>query len=249
MRIIFRIAIFLLVFPVISFSQWEKVGYPGGTVRIYAYDSLWVGTAGTDVYLSTDDGDSWQLSTQGLPISYILEIRQLFHRNDTVFIRLGSSRYSIYPHFTDSVLFVRTRKDRSWSTIPNVLFPLDANRKEISKDTILYIGAPLPGTTDYGNFHISIDGGKTWQKRVSSLPDTNASLYNFKFINRRCFASVSYIDTLYTPDTTIGSYSAGYYYSDDFGLHWIKLAPLLNTGQFEYLIQGDLNSLFIVTYP
>jgi hypothetical protein len=237
MRVFFSIAVFSLIFPLVTIAQWEKVGYRGGTVSIHAYDSVWVGTTGNDIYLSTDDGDSWQLSTNGLPISNILEIRQLFYRNDTVFIRLSSSRHSVYPHFTDSVLFIRTHKDRAWSTIPNLLSFPDANRKEISKDTILYVGEPLPGSTDYGYFHVSIDGGETWQKRLNGLPDTNAFLYNFKYINRRCFASVS-----------AGSFNNGYYYSDDFGLNWIKLVPSLNTGQFEYLIQGDLNSLFIITY-
>jgi hypothetical protein len=247
MRILFCIALFLLVFPAGAFSQWEKVGYPGGAVVIYPYDSVWIGTLYKDIYISTDDGDSWKIITDNLPVSSILTMYRSYYQDDTIFVRLRDSRNPDYPRYVDSVLFWRTLNDKEWSTTQNIITFPSEYIKYLSKDTLIYVGEPLPGTSDTSEFYVSFDGGTKWEQRISGLPHMGTNLYNYKYINGRCFIQVSF-DSTVLQDSIVTSmdFDAGYYYSDDLGKSWKKLVPYLNRGGFEYLNQGN-GTLFITT--
>ncbi len=65
----------LCITPLLANAQWEKVGYhgtPGYIDWMINFDSRIFISCGYNIYCSTDDGDSWQIFSDGLRRSFYL---------------------------------------------------------------------------------------------------------------------------------------------------------------------------------
>jgi photosystem II stability/assembly factor-like uncharacterized protein len=247
----------ILLFAALSFSSiyaqdfWQQLSGPeGGTVRTYAIDGtgkIYIGTYGSGVYYSTDNGSAWVQTIQGI----------VEGRINTLAVTLNNYVFAA----TDRALYRSTDNGTSWMTIAfegvavyslaidtaNRIFVSAQNTIQVSTDngvTWVASGNGLPGSNTLysltvapnGNMYVrtsgsvfrSTDSGANWIAINTGLPLGYTSALN-ALPNNTLFCGVS---------------SVGAFRSTDNGDNWTQA----NSGITDNRISGfGGNSAFIYT--
>jgi photosystem II stability/assembly factor-like uncharacterized protein len=125
---------------------------------------LFAGTDDGNLFVTRDDGKSWDAISEGLPHYNFTRVIASPHREQTVFVTLtgmGRDDFSAYVFRSDD-------QGANWRSISEGL-PLESVnviREDPHVRDQLYIG------TDLG-VYVSVDGGSSWQSLCSNLPTTS----------------------------------------------------------------------------
>ncbi len=193
-------ALFISLFiSTICYAQWEDRSIPGTFEgdNVYAMhlegDSLFAGTNGSGLFLSTDYGLNWKENNTGLGIN---------DRFVRAIIRNGS--YMLIG--TDgSGVFKSDDNGENWSASSSGL-PSGAVvvRLAALNDNIF---AALKGST-IGGLYLSADNGGTWNKCTNGLPAGENDFRGVAILNNIVFA---------------GNDDVGFFKSVDYGAIWTEI--------------------------
>ena len=129
---------------------------------VFTKGILFVGTDDGKVWLSLNDGGSWNEINKGLPDNvHVSRLVASKYNNATVYITLSDRREdNITPY-----IFKSTDLGKTWISIAGNLphSPVNVIREDPGKKNILYCG------TDIG-VYVSNDGGKRWIPLNNNLP-------------------------------------------------------------------------------
>ena len=153
---------FLVVFLIVTTSaqqppiEWNEVTYPS-TSNLYALISsnskLIVGT-GNGIFVSTDNGQSWTASNNGLPIN--CTVRSLVKLNNSIFAA------------TDKGVWKSDNGGESWVDAGSGLLMNQSVIPLIAKGDMLFLATGYTGIG--GKIYRSSDFGKTWVEKIKGLP-------------------------------------------------------------------------------
>lgn len=143
--------VWALSMPLITYAQWEKLPQPegGDVVGMTELDGTFYISIGNTIYTSSDNGDSWQESRNGIPEGSGITV-------------LESTESAVFAAVINDIgdnLFVTTDGGANWSATgglgPSVV-PIDF----ASKEDTLYMSA------NFGSLHRSVDDGASFTKLI-----------------------------------------------------------------------------------
>jgi len=235
--------IFVFIFCNSTNAQWEKIGYPGGYHSLYQYDSALFAFSYFDVYCSTDEGDSWESWSKGLPRSEILRVNELSTTNNIFIARTSLGSTYIRNKYKDSVFAMRSGDD-TWHSYTQAIFSENVE-PDFGRDTLIN-GLYRTSDTSAYSIYVSIDSGKTWEKRVNGLPDTDVYGYTMCVSKKRVFVAIQNPRIYYDADSI--QYSdikyEGCYYTDDLGLNWKRLTATDTNTNFQTFYFPNENDMY-----
>src|SRR6056300_1190532 len=191
-------------------------------------DLVFAGTWGDGVYISSDEGTSFQAQNNGLNSLFINDIT--FDSQENVYI--GTQGDGIYKSTNDGNLWVRLDFNENLNVTSVYVSPFD--------DNTVYAGT-------YGSgLHYSTDGGATWSD--ISRPNENTGLNSV--LESRHITAISI-----TPDSTIlvGTYGDGAYRAEKLSYSWRNANSGTNssgTGSTEFINQFEVidnNTILMAT--
>lgn len=157
-----RNRLFFILFTVImtvSNAQWKKANTPSGGIILTLFakgDSIFAGTDGGGVYLSTNDGTNWSLLNPGM--------------TDVSINSIAAYGKNIYAATYEGI-YLSTNNGASWSTANNGLTN-ETIRSIIVKGTDVFVGT-------YDGIFVSKDTASSWTAINKGLTSTNVwLLYN-----------------------------------------------------------------------
>ena len=146
------IIIFILgLWPVVSSAQWSLLtSAPSGYSRdIINYDGeLYISTAGSGVYKSTDNGNNWQPINNGLITQQALDTYQTIKVSDTLYV---ATTGGIYKSIDDGANWVK--KSNGITIGPGALYEFTESIYE--KNGTLFTGA-------WNGIYYSTDNAENW---------------------------------------------------------------------------------------
>ncbi len=252
--------ILLFCTPVLAVvANWKSMGPPGGTITCIAVspaDSgiVLAGTNGADILRSTDGGQTWKFSRQGIVNGYITGVK--FSRSDPSVVYLATyygvckstDAGATWTTFASAPLneYILASIDVS-VTDPNIVYAAspyagpykttDGGSSWRSLSSPLFTGADVVFVdrsdtntvfaADYRAVYKSTDGGGRWVRKTSFL--SYAPWFS-------CFESRADGGVLYA-----GSSRGGVFRSTDRGNSWISIASAL-TNTFVYALAVDPQS-------
>jgi len=168
---LFILALFLSLNTNSSFAQWEKTNGPwGGTVAsCFAgnKEKFYTGSGSRGVFLSTDQGKSWESINSNLPDLSVLSLLVI---GDTIFAG------------TEKVLFISTNNGESWNSSGEGIPEKTRIYSLAVFDTILFAG------TSSGGIYRSNDFGMNWIQVFSGI--SSAGTMDFTENDGKLFAVV-----------------------------------------------------------
>ncbi|NIM94969.1 MAG: hypothetical protein GTO18_14810 [Anaerolineales bacterium] len=133
--------------------------------------TLYVATTTTGIHKSTDCGETWSETNNGLTHSKILQVEIPADAED------GNTLYALT---TEGHLFISTNGAASWSLVSETLqgidYPKIALSANYSADQTIYTSAEGWTTEELGGepgVFKSSDGGVTWTRMVNGMSDSN----------------------------------------------------------------------------
>lgn len=155
-----------------SFAQWEKTNlqstFKVNTLAI-SDSSIFAGTDGDGIFVSTDNGENWKSITEGLQNKII---HTLFINGTTIFAG------------TETGASVSTDHGLSWNTINSGLSGLGVWSFAVSNfipgDTTIFAGT-------WSGVYTSTNNGKNWE--ATSLSNTTMSVHSIAAYNNFIFAA------------------------------------------------------------
>ena len=148
------LAISLSLITMETNAQWiQSNGIYGGDVRCITFldTNLFIGTNGDGIFLSTNNGEDWNSSSDGLRIT-----------NINAFAVSGTNLFA----GTNGGIFLSTNTGKNWAAISSGLTNNDVRCLAVS-DTNLFAG------TWGGGVFLSTNRGTSWNKASSGLTNTN----------------------------------------------------------------------------
>jgi hypothetical protein len=239
----------LIVISLLSYSasaQWERIGYPGGYYSIYQFDSAFFAVSYGGIYRSTDDGLTWTDYSAGLPKTEYFQLNG-FYDYAGVFTTLWSSQSDIYSKYAKDTTYGISNRDDTWKPYSRSQI-LTPTQRAFGFDTLINLTYSPDSLLPY-SIYVSIDSGKSWQKRTNDLPDADANGYNLYISKGRIFAAINSNDTIIYNDSTkyVQQKYEGYYYSDDLGLHWKILTSPDSNLWWQYLYFPSKDQMYCIS--
>lgn len=243
----------LLMLILINFlvcAQWKQTnGIYGGYINAFyiAGDSIYVGTNG-GVYLSTNNGNTWQQKNIGLLTKMVTSIIkhegtmyagtwgggvsvskdngnhwQASGLNYSSILALAAGKTNIYASLAGGGISLSTDSGKNWTSINNGLTSTYVACLALQGENI------FAGTIGSGLF-LSTDSGKTWTAKSPELLGSDIK-------------SMAISGSKIIVSTTMGLFL-----STDNGDHWSSIYNgLLNSSAYSIVIDG--NNIFIGTIP
>ena len=168
------ISIFLLSFVLCghSYAQWQETNLPDTiTINTLAVkdSSIFAGTDGDGVFVSTDNGDNWVSSNDGLQNKVV---HAIFIEGTSVFAG------------TDSGVSVSTNNGLSWNTINSGLSGLGVWSFAVSN---FIPGSPIFFVGTWSGIYSSTDNGANWE--ATGLYYTSMPVHSIVANNAYIFAA------------------------------------------------------------
>ena len=171
-NLVFTLSFSLIAICVnISYAQWQNTNGPnGGIVYCMAVkgDTIFAGTSGGGVFISTDNGESWTAKNNGLTSSTVLS---LAINGANIFA--GSE--------SDAGIFLSTNYGENWTTVNNGLIENNVFALAISGTNTL--AAPA-----MAGIYLSTDNGGSWNTADTGLTNSFATFYSFAISGENIFA-------------------------------------------------------------
>jgi photosystem II stability/assembly factor-like uncharacterized protein len=127
-------------------ENWTTCGIPIYDILLQHYANLLAATS-NGVLLSTDQGTSWAVVSNGLPQSSIVNA-------------LAVSGTNIFAAIPVSGVFLSTNNGTSWAAVNNGL------TTTIGVGALAFSGTNLFAGTDGGGVHLSTDNGRSWTAKT-----------------------------------------------------------------------------------
>ncbi len=222
-KLLVLLTIFVLARPL--FGQWRRAALYGADVRALIVDranpdTLYLGTSGGEVYVSTDGAKSWQNPRVGVPFPGYVVDSLVLDRSD----RLWAACWGLWG---GGVIAVSDDGGKTWTRRDTGLEDVSVRAIAVdAHDSHFVIVGGLTGV------YRSIDAGETWEK-ISDQPNVESVA-----IDPRTH------DRLY-----VGTWRQGYR-SDDGGKTWklINSGMVLDTDMFSITIDpSDPNNMWVAT--
>jgi len=124
---------------------------------------IYVGTDDGNVWVTKNDGVTWEKIDQGLPKKWVSRIEASKFEEGTVYVSFTGYRDDDFEKY----LYMSTDYGKTWKSIANNLpsEPINVIKEDPQDKNILYVG------TDLG-IYVSIDRGKSWISLCNNLPTT-----------------------------------------------------------------------------
>ncbi|MCC6413218.1 MAG: T9SS type A sorting domain-containing protein [Saprospiraceae bacterium] len=211
----------LALFSPTLFAQWTQTAGPEGGL-VYCVEQvgteLWAGTQG-GLYISSDEGDSWQLSPDVPAVDFVSRILVY---GDTVIMLV--SQYDLFESEFDINVFVRTSPGGSWAIHTTPVFDWDGLAGN------LFLNAYGLYTIGSGEFFKSVDLGATWTTLALPIEDN--------YVQKLFSDGDRIIVDSYIYDTAYVEYNI---YSDDGGTTWQELPAFPSDYYYdEIFVENDL---------
>lgn len=161
------IFLFVLVASTPTFSQWVPSGGPnGGSMgKIVSIGSdLFVSAGSGGVYKSSNNGESWVRSSQGLPSS----INDLVVQNEILYVSVFRSG-----------IYKSEDKGATW-------VPINSGIENEIFYNIAVNGSDIYAANGYDGVYYSSDNGETWEEKNSGISDD--LIKDFGFFNSEVYA-------------------------------------------------------------
>ncbi|MCS6820419.1 MAG: glycosyl hydrolase [Microscillaceae bacterium] len=129
---------------------------------------LYVGTDDGNVWITKNNGDTWENITKGLPENrWVAHLYASTHDQATVFVVLNGYRFDEFKTY----IFQSNDYGKTWTSLKNNLPDEVCNVliQDLQNPEILYLG------TDQA-LYVSVNQGKTWQIMGKNLP--NVAIYD-----------------------------------------------------------------------
>jgi photosystem II stability/assembly factor-like uncharacterized protein len=140
-------------------------------------DRIWMGTGegwgnidavhGVGLLLSTDGGETWELTSLNYDISNGRDIYEIEHNPVTGTLLVGADN-GLWRSTDDGLTWYQVRTSGHWKDV------------ELKKGSTSTVFACAHGLADAG-FHISTDDGETWSLVTNGTPAPNSGLGNMRF--------------------------------------------------------------------
>src|SRR3989339_517265 len=237
--------ILLIINTLFSYAQWEECkGLSGKNVRCIAVkgDTIFAGTWGEGVFLSTDNGNSWTTKNNGLTN---LIVNCIAITDDKIFIGIWEGGVFLSTDNGENwiarnngieileVLSLAINDNKIFAGEIGLYYSTDKGNNwiiDISNDTVI-LG------TDYGIF-LSSDNGQNWSNKTTDE-------ISFRHIYSIAICNNNYI---------IGVELKGIFISTDNGYNWIEKNNGLKNLQIysianirNYIFAGTGNGIFLTS--
>ena len=225
-----------------SYAQWERISLPD-MVKVNSIiirdSSIFAGTSGDGIFVSTNNGENWKSINEGLQSKVI----------HTILINgktLPAGKARIFAG-TETGVSVSTDNGESWRSINSGLSGLGiwslAVSADSAGDTTIFAGS-------WSGVYSSSDWGENWE--VTGLSSTKMPVHTIIILNRYIFAA---------------TLSEGLFISHDNGLTWTNtiithrdypdspemIAPIYSITKYEgpffdYIIAGSIGCFYYMDY-
>jgi photosystem II stability/assembly factor-like uncharacterized protein len=206
--------LFLSLSTDVPFAQWNQlISAPGVYIRdiLNFNGELYLSTAGTGVYKSTDDGSSWIQINNGLTSQQAMDIYQVISYNGSLY---AATTGGIYKSTDDGNDWVK--KSNGITIGPGALY-------EFTMSVVEYNGMLLTGA--YNGIYYSTDGAENWT--LTNISGEGIEAKNFTLHNGILFAARESINS------PIG------YKSFDGGMNWEDLTGLSYFNTITFFSEGN----------
>lgn len=178
---------------------------------------LYAGTDNADLFVTDNDGESWQRIDAGLPRRAITRVTPSPHDPNRVFVTLNGSGLDDYAAY----VFRSDDRGETWAEIGSILPHESAHVivEDPRVPNLLYLG------TDMG-IYVSLNGGEGWQSLCSNLPTASVQAL---FVHPR------------DNDLVIATHGRSCYVSDPSKIQ--EAARKLRTVIYRTTEQGQLDSI------
>ena len=168
----------------------------------FAGSNIYIGTTRQGVYMSPDNGVTWQFDTTGLgSFGSGPEIDLLYSEGTNVFTSFNG--------FSSSGFFRKTAGTGAWSKVVSGSLGTSFGTEVLG---LTKIGAELFAATPSEGIFFSTDDGVTWTQKANNNFPANATIFAFK-----SNSLISKGNTLYYKSHD------GLFASDDFGDNWTRI--------------------------
>ena len=209
-----------------SYAQWEKTNFPD-TVKVNTIitkdSSIFVGTDGYGIFVSTNNGENWKSSNEGLPSKKV----------HTIFIygkNLPDGHARIFAG-TELGVSVSTDNGENWKSINSGLSGLGVWSLEASADAV---GDTTIFAGTWSGVYASTDWGENW--KITGLSSTTMPVYSIIIYDRIIYAA---------------TFSGGLFLSLDKGRTWknLDINPRGTTGDDPIRVSAPIYSISLFTGP
>ena len=154
--------------------EWTEISYPGTSSisALISSNSTLISGTGNGIFVSTDNGQSWIASNNGLPVNAV--IRSLVKLNASIFAA------------TDKGVWKSDNSGESWIDSSGVQLTNQSVISLIAKGDILFLTTENTGSS--GKIYRSSDLGKTWVEKIKGLPVGNTSAGSLVVAGNAIFA-------------------------------------------------------------
>jgi len=220
--------LFLSLFTDVPFAQWNQLNSaPGVYIRdiLNSNGELYLSTAGTGVYKSTDDGSSWIQINNGLTSQQAMDIYQVISYNGSLY---AAATGGIYKSTDDGNDWVK--KSNGITIGPGALY-------EFTMSVVEYNGMLLTGA--YNGIYYSTDEAEDWS--LTNIGGEGIEAKNFTEHNGILFAARESINS------PIGykSFDGGMSWEDLTGLSYFNTITFFSEGN--YLWAGIVGGVWLST--
>jgi len=208
---------------IIEDDFWELTnGELTWSIAIANNGDIWVGTAHSEIFLSTDNGNSWVKKNNVISAGPIYSIA-INPINGYIF---AGAQYG---------MFRSTDKGESWESITSDMYIEDIL---ITQSGEIYFG--IKGNTSMypvGGVYYSSDNGNTWIQKNNGLPYTYNELHNITVTS----IALGKDGTLYA-----GTLTRGVYRSTNGGDTWLPSSNYTDSEIYDLTVSDD-GSIFAAT--
>lgn len=192
--------LFLSFFYHQAHAQWHPLGYRGGWPMFGQNENTLFGFVGEGIYISTDDGDTWTNTSEGLPLTAFSSLQFVrFDRGD-LHVRDNGAASNLAVHYQPGT-YVLPKGERTWTFYNDTAFGnlYGPGVKRLTKDSIFSIVPRTGGTYDSANIVLTTNGGETWETRMPDCPDSMHARCNYVGVYKGVtFAGIYFISKSYS---------------------------------------------------
>jgi photosystem II stability/assembly factor-like uncharacterized protein len=191
------------------------------SIAVASNGNVWIGT-NEGVYLSTDDGDSWNQKNDTLEMNFVVDIAVSPKNNNHIFVST-----------IEEGVFMSINNGDNWEN--KFVFVADQIRILIIPSGEIYLGCLYNfARDDMSMIYYSTNKGDTWTPKIGGLPNnTSIRTLSFDTCNNTLYAGAYYL----------GSNSGhGVYSSNDGGNNWNSI---LDNYDIDDLIIADDGAIYV----